>query len=88
MEKRQIDIGSAVITSGLTVIPVTETRIYGWQTGGAPSFFSLKRPLYVLVKRPGFPLTAFSLEGEEIHPEWIAEKYPHLLHHRSLAEDY
>jgi hypothetical protein len=78
MEKKQIAFESLVSVAGITVIPVTVTSVHTWQNRAGVSFLGLKKPLFILVRRPGMPLKYFTPEGTETTPEYIVSEYPEL----------
>jgi hypothetical protein len=78
MEKKQVAIENPVNVDGLSIIPITETVIYGWQYKGNFSFFGHKRPIYVLISKPESRLEAFTISGEPISTDKIALSFPEL----------
>jgi hypothetical protein len=78
MEKKLVALGKPVDISGVTIIPVTQIRIYSWPYNSGANFFCTKKPLYVLVSTAGATLKAFNMDGTETTLEAIREKHPEL----------
>ena len=78
MEKKKILIEPAVMVSGLAITPIIQTSVFGWQNRGGLSFFSIKQPLYVLIKNQETPVKAFTINGEAVSAQQIILDHPEL----------
>ena len=78
MEKKQITLERPVSASGRTLIPVVQTSIFSWPDQEGTTFFSLKKPLYILVSSAGLPLSALETSGKSVSIDEIAAKFPEL----------
>ncbi len=78
MEKKKATLEEPVTVNGRTLIPIVQTTITGWPNQGSVSFFSFKKPLYILVLSAGLPLTAMSTTGEPASIDEIVAKFPEL----------
>jgi hypothetical protein len=78
MEKKQVAIEEPVSLVGLTIVIVTETRIWAFGEDRSSMMFGSKEPLFVLIKTPATHYKVFDMEGEEIQLDEIKDKFPEL----------
>lgn len=89
MEKKSLAIEAAAAVSGVTIIPVTETSVYGWGKAGGISFLGIKKPLYILILKPGSVSRVFDMGGNETSPGLIMANYPEMRERlQGLIPDY
>ena len=75
MEKKKIEIDSAVTIAGVTLVPVVQVQLYCWQGDDGLSFFATKQPVSVVEVSP-VGKRAFRMTGEEISVDQLSQEVP------------
>jgi len=75
MEKKEVGIGNPVTIAGVTLIPVTKVSLNYWHSNKGISFFSVKRPVGVIVVSPS-EKRAFRISGEEVSLDELIQEVP------------
>jgi len=75
MEKKEVEIGNPVTVAGVTLIPVVKVSLNYWRGNGSVSFFSVKKPIGVVVVSPSAK-RAFRITGEEVPLDQFIQEVP------------
>lgn len=78
MEKTRVSVGDAVIISGLTIIPIIQTRMHSWQNKCNEAVLGSVLPLYILISKEKSPVRVFKIDGLETSLDSIKEEFPDL----------
>ena len=76
-EKKEIIVGHPLTFSGLTLIPIMETRLYHWRYRNSFSFLGSKQAISIIVVTPTLT-KAFKVNGEEVSLEELKREFPDL----------
>lgn len=76
-EKKEIIVGHPLTFSGLTLIPIMETRLYHWRYRNSFSSFGSKQAIGIIVVTPSVK-KAFDINGNEVALEELKREFPDL----------
>jgi hypothetical protein len=76
-EKKEIIVGHPLTFSGLTLIPIMETRLHYWRYRHSFSSFGSKQAISIIVVTPTMT-KAFKVNGEEVALEELKREFPDL----------
>ena len=76
-EKKEIIVGHPLTFSGLTLIPIMETRLHHWRYRNSFSSFGSKQAIGIIVVTPTLT-KAFKVNGEEVTLEELKREFPDL----------
>jgi len=76
-EKKEIIVGHPLTFSGLTLIPIMETRLHYWRYRHSFSLFGSKQAIGIIVVTPSVK-KAFDINGNEVALEELKREFPDL----------
>jgi len=76
-EKKEIIVGHPLTFSGLTLIPIMETRLHYWQYRDSFSLLGSKQATGIIIVTPTMT-KALKVNGEEVTLEELKREFPDL----------
>ncbi len=78
MEKKQVVLEDIGDISGWKVAVAVRTSIYAWKSRGAPCFYGLKTPVYVVARKSDGEMIALAMDGRTVATEAVRTEFPGL----------
>jgi hypothetical protein len=78
MEKKQVVLEDMGDVSGWKVAVAVRTSIYAWNSCGAPYFYGLKKPVFLVARKADGEMIALAMDGRTVAPETVRTEFPEL----------